>query len=164
METLFKSRKIGKRSDWCKALSYYSSEQKICNNCLVLKNSLTDFILPISKTGVKLQNVNLSLFSKRLEEVNKPVLLKNENIIPPKSFLIYLSTELLLQPVIDTLGIESKNTPPAATIISPDQLSKNRISRETRIVRDLQKYFDPTGFIKLPIEEIADIIKYEAET
>ena len=162
MEIISKQRSTTKRSDWCKALSVYSHQQKICGNCLALKESLPNYILPIHKAPEKLKGVDLQLFCERLQNKNKPVILKNEHLDQPSTFLIYLSTELHLDPVVASLSLSKNGKLPAATVISPAQLPKHLRTKETSLVRELQLFFDPTSFIKLPMDDIEELISYAA--
>jgi hypothetical protein len=160
METLQRKSTTVKRSDWCKALSYYSEDSKICSGCQLSKSLLTDFVLPIEKASKKLDSVDLQLFSKSLAQVQKPSIIKKQKSKRPASYLIYLDSKASFSQLFESLALHQQEKKPAAIIISPTYFSKSKRIIETRLVREIQQYFDPTGFIKLPIEEVRELLKY----
>lgn len=151
-----------KRSDWCKALSYYSNEQKICKNCAILKNELSSFVLPIEKAEKKLQGINLNIFANSLIEVGKPLIFQDSAIKRAESYFIYTQQNASFSQIFHALALQELNNKPSATIISPDYYSKSKRGEETALVKEIQLYFDPTSFIKLPLDDMEELITYAA--
>lgn len=149
-----------KRSDWCKALSYYSNEQKICQNCFALKSQLKDFYLPLEKALTKLENVNLKAFETAMSQVGKPIIFSNNNLKVPVSFLVYYTHGIDLIELPTMLARYQTTSKPAATIVSPDYYSKSKRTNEASVVKEIQRYFNPTAFIKLPIYDMEELIGY----
>ncbi|MFT6036158.1 MAG: hypothetical protein ACJAT1_001305 [Marivirga sp.] len=150
------------RSDWCKALSYYSNEQKICHNCFALKSQLSNFVLPLDKAFSKLKDLNIAHFATAMQAVGKPLIFSNKHLKSPSSFLVYYTHGIDFADLPSTLDIRDKVFKPAAIILSPDYYSKSKRTNEASVVKEIQQYFNPTAFIKLPIYDMEELIGYAA--
>jgi len=165
MDTLQKIPEIRKtkRSDWCKALSHYSAESSICNNCLKLKEQLKNYILPLQKVDEKLQNVNINKFSKSLTILNKSIIFSTPDMLNAANFLIYFKCQANFSEIFKMLAIHQRSVKPTATVISPQNYSKKERALELILMKEIQRLFDPTGFIKFPVASAEEMLAYATD-
>lgn len=159
METTVRSTKSLKAfNDWKYLLKIPKASKEPCANCCQKCAQRSHYGLPLASLKDELNVLNGSFLIANANSKRKPI--HFYHTIPHKhQLLIKFTGDENYDETIKLVGNHAKEKQPA-TIISPNNLNRNTLQKEQKLVKLTGKYFEPLGFIKLHLHSVNEFHDY----